>query len=876
MSLAMVIEATRAIFHARPASLGWKRQSDESDKLGSLLQQHPNGYIGGLVEMWLKRDSLIEIADSKDVYRQRGLRSVVDTIADVLREDNTSFNPVCRASLIFACGLVCSTLEGIFGRPCQRIDELIKNTGLDRLTANELICRLSKGISTPHADARLSTILHNLNALPVVETLSGQGNKDAKHDGNSTCENLMNFELAEVPSFLTEAAKSSTSQEETSDIKESGFKRCFANDSDNIVSQSLCENKAGLDNPPSEENVQGSDKAAASDHSSDLNDVSSVAPSRSVCEQVETLMAGVKYCKERDHGKEKRRIKEASENLQKVDTRNVPVTTATENKEEHHVIEEEKRRMSDEVATGDVGEISQEETTGDGHAVVPSEIDVEAEVETVMEPKRLECAKILSDDHLDCSPNQDQSLRTKWLPDNGFCTSNSPDNLVEPVDDGRKDCAEAPIISEQPSTEENEWKSFTEGEDITSSWKSASAPLDDVPDAKVEKCATEEQIKADEIPVLNPAASQKKNETEMLLSTGNETKRAEHASPTMDGGKTMVKDTPFAPPIKRVNTPEKPIISFDADDNPDGFDGDQFDRPRVFTTTHETVFCTKTFDEEDVSDPSTDDDIAGVFMRSAGRDAAIEKRPSINGCEQPPELKAKFAAPPQAVNQVVRTENPLPDEEVISDVAAVNLRLHKNDEKVQDDTATKIRRESENTGTNVNKSRRESESLTPKEEKTSSQKKPAKDDDDGWDDGEAVKQTFAQDTKEQVKRQEDSRPSPPQTRFLSGGFESTGSGFGGFGGGHSEKENSSYGSHGSFRERKNSYESERSGGGGGRGGFRGGGRMGGRGYDSAPRDNYRDRDRDSRDGFRGRGGYGGSGRGSRSYEGRGGFHGNRA
>ncbi|KIH60451.1 hypothetical protein ANCDUO_09301 [Ancylostoma duodenale] len=95
MAMTLLSEAARMIFHAKPASMGWKKQSDESDRLGSSLQQHPNGYIGGLIERWLGQAALMEVADSKDVYRQRSLHSSIESIRTVLRED-TTFNPICR------------------------------------------------------------------------------------------------------------------------------------------------------------------------------------------------------------------------------------------------------------------------------------------------------------------------------------------------------------------------------------------------------------------------------------------------------------------------------------------------------------------------------------------------------------------------------------------------------------------------------------------------------------------------------------------------------------------------------------------------------------------------------------------------------------
>ncbi|KAK6025392.1 hypothetical protein OSTOST_08709 [Ostertagia ostertagi] len=91
----MLSEASRMIFHAKPASAGWKKQRDEGDKLGCALQQHPNGYFGGLIDMWIKRGSLIEITRTQDTYRQHSLLTSIEGIASVLRSDDL-LNPICR------------------------------------------------------------------------------------------------------------------------------------------------------------------------------------------------------------------------------------------------------------------------------------------------------------------------------------------------------------------------------------------------------------------------------------------------------------------------------------------------------------------------------------------------------------------------------------------------------------------------------------------------------------------------------------------------------------------------------------------------------------------------------------------------------------
>ncbi|VDM81095.1 unnamed protein product, partial [Strongylus vulgaris] len=105
---------------------------------------------------------------------------------------------------------------------------------------------------------------------------------------------------------------SRTSQIDESDMR--GCKRILDDDDD---FGSVHKQRSHVDitehrnfRPVPESCAKESDGANVSEESSDHNDVSSVAPSRSVCEQVETMMAGVKYCKERELGKEKKHGKD--------------------------------------------------------------------------------------------------------------------------------------------------------------------------------------------------------------------------------------------------------------------------------------------------------------------------------------------------------------------------------------------------------------------------------------------------------------------------------------------------------------------------------------------------------------------------------------
>ncbi|KAK6753442.1 hypothetical protein RB195_012808 [Necator americanus] len=305
LAMTLLSEAARTIFHAKPASIGWKKQSDVSDKLGLFLQRHPNGYIGGLVEMWLNRSALVDIAESNDVYRQRSLRSSIESIAIVLRED-TTLNPICRGLLIFACDFVCSVLEVIFGRSCPRIDVLVENPYIDRHTGMSMIRKLSRRMLCGHPDERVLVVLSQLCPVSMMERqdASSYGFVDSKEDVLEARESVVDFQISKIPSSIVEPVHSSTASSEIAIhdrtrelVMVSDVDHNFCEGNDQSLRRNTC---AYTGSSESDRCAPDNDDLAESEQSLDQNDVLSVAPSRSVCEQVETMMAGVKYCKERE------------------------------------------------------------------------------------------------------------------------------------------------------------------------------------------------------------------------------------------------------------------------------------------------------------------------------------------------------------------------------------------------------------------------------------------------------------------------------------------------------------------------------------------------------------------------------------------------
>ncbi|EYC41018.1 hypothetical protein Y032_0585g318 [Ancylostoma ceylanicum] len=463
MAMKLLSEATRMIFHAKPASMGWKKQSDESDRLGSKLQQHPNGYIGGLIEMWLERVALVEVADSKDVYRQRSLHSSIESIRAVLRED-TTFNPICRGLLVFACDLVCSILEAIFGRPCQRIDELIENPYIDHHTGMSLVRKLTKGMLSSHADERVLNILGQLCAISIMDTPDASSHSTTDYRVPSCSrrgvllaesagiEGVTDYEFAQIASPLAEPNRSHTAKDvpvskgANGSAKTSGDKQCLEEDyfrdlSHQLPRKEVEQKESGQSPSEPEVSAPDSEVLVSSERSSDQNDVLSVAPSRSVCEQVETMMAGVKYCREREHGGAgidgKQPIKQCEaevgpkeQDVTATDVLDEPSVDSLE----HEELEAEAVDSSElnELHTDEVPPVFQQHLQ-DQCSQQKSKIEdtddmkqesgqvPEAPVEAVDDT---ECAKIISDDHLDFS-SQNPSVRTKWLSSDDFASGDN-------------------------------------------------------------------------------------------------------------------------------------------------------------------------------------------------------------------------------------------------------------------------------------------------------------------------------------------------------------------------------------------------------------------------------------------------------------------
>ncbi|RCN37566.1 hypothetical protein ANCCAN_16531 [Ancylostoma caninum] len=128
----------------------------------------------------------------------------------------------------------------------------------------------------------------------------------------------MDFEFAKIPSSRAEPNYSRTTKDAAvskgagGSVKTVGGKLSLDEDDFRDASHQLpckeASEKKDADHSPSEPDVcaPDSEMLVSSERSSDQNDVLSVAPSRSVCEQVETMMAGVKYCRERELGNDGR------------------------------------------------------------------------------------------------------------------------------------------------------------------------------------------------------------------------------------------------------------------------------------------------------------------------------------------------------------------------------------------------------------------------------------------------------------------------------------------------------------------------------------------------------------------------------------------
>ncbi|WKY13562.1 hypothetical protein Q1695_004421 [Nippostrongylus brasiliensis] len=543
----LLSEAARMIFHAKPASVGWKKEKDEGDRLGLTLQQHPNGYIGGLIELWTKRDSLMEIVNSRDVYRQHSLLTSIEAIATVLRED-TLLNPICRGLLIFACEFVCSALQALFGRPCQRINELAKtNTCLDHHTGSVLVRRLMKKVFSSKIDENASRVLNQLCDMPIEDALVAS--KDGDHESRTEVhhgERVVPIKISSVTSS-PKAVRAAAKEPKTSPYK--------------------CHSEA--EDAPQENNT------TASCPNSDLIDTSSVAPSRSVCEQVATMMEGVKYCRERestrvaapDRGKAKRELAEPSAPSYGASTKS-PVKHS-DVKPENPVEGEREARFGE-------GLLQRGGRNTSGGREVGAKVQARQEEQDTSEAN--ECAQIISDDHLDFSSSaQNPSVKTKWLPSDDARTTS--DRISSP----KKAVDEKPKYDEFTSAREEKKKER---------------------DGLNERSADSTAVKEDEA----------KDTCQVKPDAGREGdgKKAQ----IVGKGKTMIQkllaenDTATTRPRSGSERENVPQVDSQRTRKPSDIADENAENP--FRATREKVFCINT--DESAGD-TTDEDIAAVFSR---------------------------------------------------------------------------------------------------------------------------------------------------------------------------------------------------------------------------------------------------------------------
>ncbi|VDL80875.1 unnamed protein product [Nippostrongylus brasiliensis] len=314
----------------------------------------------------------MEIVNSRDVYRQHSLLTSIECIATVLRED-TLLNPICRGLLIFACEFVCSALLALFGRPCQRINELAKaNTCLDHHTGSVLVRRLMRKVFSSKIDENASRVLNKLCDMPIEDPLVAS--KDGDHESRTEVHDGDRVVPIKISSVTTspKAVRAAAKEPKTSPYK--------------------CHSEA--EDAPQENNT------TASCPNSDLIDTSSVAPSRSVCEQVATMMEGVKYCRERestrvaapDRGKAKRELAEPSA---------PSYGAASKSPVKHSDAKPEKPVEGEREARFGEGLLQRGGRNTSGGREVGAK--VQARQEELDTSEANECAQIISDDHLDFS-----------------------------------------------------------------------------------------------------------------------------------------------------------------------------------------------------------------------------------------------------------------------------------------------------------------------------------------------------------------------------------------------------------------------------------------------------------------------------------------
>ncbi|XGW04695.1 hypothetical protein V3C99_015683 [Haemonchus contortus] len=918
MAIGMLSEAVRMIFHAKPATVGWKKQKDEGDKLGCALQQHPNGYIGGLVEMWIKRDPLLEISRTSDIYRQHSLHTTVEGIASVLRDDDL-LNPICRGMLLFACDLVCTLLDAIFGGSCLQISEIVKaNSCLEHHTGIMLVRRLTKGVLSPSTNDRLRTLLEQLCDFSTTETLAS---KDAALD---TRTDLIGTSLGNKKATYSSGFPDSIEEHQKTDENSLLVDRCggaksvkrraeeaFDDSCRQVLRSRFTQEKLVSPAPAPEEAAT----TGVSEQNSDMNDGSSVAPSRSVCEQVATMMEGVKFSRERAKGKDKSpnhshtlAVKAKSESdrpvkVERISPRSgIPSSVARSSPDGFHDVGIARKKNGD---VDHVGSADQEDS---------------------LEVRETRC------DTGKNSVQHDPSLKTKWLPDDAATTCGAADG--EPLDSTTKAVGQKSVLGPDAAPQIvggniNPAKGISGLRNSSTSPGKIISPAPEGEHGTLIVSPTNDGVMDENDAEMTKNEEKEGSRLQSPLSPGLSQggRKSPHHKLIEDKGKAMIHkliiennnvNSRSRLVSERQNDNDFPTNSMDTLEKTRSFGdftGEKVKQADLFRATREDVFCESSLESIAAGrTPSFDDDIAGAFSNPS------DTAPKYRKMEVYDKTTKEHMSSEVEVNAIVTNvpSLPVPDEPTkrrvsSSDDVGIQNALGELDSNEEDKSSSKevefeaVRRTTPSNDDHDANVVDQDVFLPepPKRVPTGNigedfmDRPPESDDEVGSDEilisdkklnKERKEETaFVRSSPEQITQKIEystnktteefgrAREPSPQKRFMSGGFGSSrSSGFGSFGSSHTEKENVPAFNCAEFysADRGGGFDGERSGGGSGRGDQRGGR---GRGFDREARfrDNYRDRDaRDGNgDGYRPRGGYGGGG--GRDSQGRSGFRGGR-
>ncbi|KAK6058821.1 hypothetical protein COOONC_03591 [Cooperia oncophora] len=721
VAMDMLIETVRMIFHAKPAAGGWKKQRDEGDKLGCALQQHPNGYIGGLVEMWVKRAPLMEISKTRDEYRQHSLHTSIEGIASVLRVDDL-LNPVCRGMLLFACDLVRSFMDGLFGRNCLQIEELIKaNPCLESHTGAVLARRLTKGMLSPHPDDRMHTLLERLCGLTEKDALANREDAfDSRADDNADATNGKAIYSSNVPASTEVCQKTVQESLPMSHNEACGGamaakrkgEEVFDNGCRQLQRRRLSQGETVCAEPPAEKAATH----AGSDQNSDMNDSSSVAPSRSVCEQVATMMEGVKYCREREANKNAnqshavstkakpeppRRMKEEA-----VSPSSVPPGPVAAGHADHSSVRAPTYIKGDDVGPADhassQGPVKVEEAKRD--------VDKNATQMREDSPNSsngTECAQIISDDHLDFSSSaHDPSLKTKWLPGDtaSSCDKTGDEALYSTKNAGdEKRILDSNAAAKVTERERNMTDEKAPEEPQSTTIKETAPSPDHRFGADLESSVNKEEPIGTNLSVDVPRKEDSRLQPPLSPDFTEGGRKSPHPRQLVDKGKAMIQklltennnvnSRPRHGSERQYDSTTKPVDDLQKTRSFADFTEGKMDQPNPFGATRENVFCTSSKESlVDEGNASFDDDIAAVFTRpsdvspKAKRVEAYEenawepKQPEEEGARAnlPPSSDEKHSKAQRAATPTNTPLTPLSDEPVKHELSPAQESTVKN------------------------------------------------------------------------------------------------------------------------------------------------------------------------------------------------------